>query len=84
MAKKKQKVLEQQVNHIFNIGDVVSNLSKSDIMVILKSENRTYTTMSLKKIEIKDIFGNPIIFEKGTEMIQDADKLERHYSYLEL
>ena len=82
MNKKQQK--SNEIKHIFERGDIISNASKNDVRLILKAENRIYYFINLKSQYFNDIFGRPINIEKGSESNQYADIVEKHFYLVEL
>lgn len=72
------------IGHIFERGDVISNASKKDVRFILKAENRMYHFINLKSQYLVDIFCRPITAKKGDESSQSADIVERHFYVVEL
>jgi len=82
MNKKQQ--ISNEVKHIFERGDIISNGSKNDVRLILKAENRIYYFINLKSQYFNDIFGRSINIEKGSESSQPADIVEKHFYLVEL
>ena len=82
IMKKKQQI-SNEIKHIFERGDIISNASKKDVRLILKAENRIYYFINLKSQYFNDIFGKPINIEKGSESNQFADIVEKHFYLVE-
>ena len=71
-------------NHIFKVGDIISNGSKTDVRVILKAEKRMYEFLNCKEQHIKMANGERHISEKGSSSNQPADIVERHFYLIEI
>jgi hypothetical protein len=82
MNRKQQS--SNDINHIFERGDIISSSSKKDVRLILNAKNREYYFMHLKSQSVKDIFGNIFNIEKGHEASQPADIVEKHFYLVEL
>jgi hypothetical protein len=73
-----------EINHIFERGDIISDSSKKDVRFILKAENRKYYFIHLKDNYFNDIFGKRFDIRKGSESSQPADIVEKHFYLVEL
>jgi len=81
---KKKQQSSNEIKHIFERGDIISDASKKYVRLILKAKNREYYFMHLKSQSIKDIFGNIFNIEKGHESSQPADIVEKHFYFVQL
>ena len=69
---------------VFEIGDIISNLSKSDIRVITNITDIDYEFMQIKGRVYKDIFGQLNEIEKGSKSTQPMEIVHKHFSIIEL
>lgn len=69
---------------IFTKGDIISNLNKTDVRVILGIKNGEYIFINLKAQSTKLATGGYVDSEKGSEGSQPTDIVERHFSLLEI
>lgn len=74
----------KQISHIFERGDIISNLSKTDVRLVLKAENGIYYFMNLKTQYIDTHSHGRTIEVKGSESSQPSNIVEKHFCLLEI
>lgn len=71
---------------IFEKGDVISSLDKTEIRVITKvnSKKQIYKFLNLKEQRIKGIFNSEMVIGKGDKCSQPMYMVHKYFSILEL